>query len=138
MTVEDNTGDTPTAGRWHSTIDIFVNSLAAYLGERVTVVNRDELDDGFSCLVRGPAPTAPAIQVAWEGVLGMHDVDGKPDISLSLFLYSRGRRVRLDDQSGSYLEIVYEGPLDGSGTWRDLGWFEDGFGEFEAHDRYGD
>lgn len=137
MTVENDPQDNPPPGRWQETIDTLVAGFGAHLGEEVTLVKSNQFDEGFSCLLRGPAPSGP-LQVAWEGVLGMAYEDAKPDISVSLFLYSRGRRVRLDDQSGSYLEIVYEGPLDGSGTWRDLGWFEDGFGEFEAYDQYGD
>jgi len=124
-------------GRWRPAIDALVASLAEHLGQPVTVVNAGEVDDGFSCLVRGPAPSGPTLLVAWEGVLGMAQHDGTPHVSVSLFLYSRGRRLRLDDQPGSYLELVYDGPLDGGGTWRDLGWLQDDFGEFEAHDRYG-
>ncbi|MGK8524311.1 hypothetical protein ACRS6B_23405 [Nocardia asteroides] len=136
MTVDNGPEETP--GRWRSAIDALADSLAAHLGEQVTVVDAGEMEDGFSCFLRGREPSGPTLQLAWEGVLGMHYSDGKPKISVSLFLYSRGRRLRLDDQPGSYLEIVYEGPLDGSGTWRDLGWLRDDFGEFEAHDRYGD
>ncbi|MFI0373049.1 hypothetical protein ACH35V_34755 [Actinomadura sp. 1N219] len=125
------------SGRWSAAIDALAASLAAHLGQRVTVVNASEIEDGFACLIRGPAPSGPTFQMAWEGVLGMQVVEGKPDVGVSLFLYSRGRRLRLDDQPGSYLEIVYEGPFDGSGTWRDLGWLQDDFGEFDAHDHYG-
>ncbi|MFI6517878.1 hypothetical protein ACIBF1_20140 [Spirillospora sp. NPDC050679] len=126
------------SGRWSATIDVLAASLAAHLGQQVTVVDGGEIEDGFSCVVRGPEPSGPTFQLAWEGVLGMRHTDGKPDVSVSLFLYGRGRRLRLADQSASYLEIVYEGPLDGSGSWRDLGWLHDGFGEFDAYDRYGD
>lgn len=125
------------AGRWRSTIDALTATLAEHLGQQVTVVNLTELDDGFSCLIRGPEPSGSTLQVAWEGVLGMQHIDGEPHASVSLFLYSRGRRLRLDDQRGSYLELVHEGPLNGEGTWRDLGWLQDDFGEFEAHDHYG-
>ncbi|OLF12788.1 hypothetical protein BLA60_05830 [Actinophytocola xinjiangensis] len=122
-------------GRWRPTIDALVAGLAEHFGEPVTVVNANEIDDGFSCLVRGAAPTGP-LRVSWEGVLGLAEVDGRPDVSVSVFVYSHGRRVRLDDQPGSYLELVHEGPLDG-GTWREVGWLQDDFGEFAAHDRYG-
>lgn len=132
MTVENGQPD-----RWRTTIDALVASLAEHLGQQVTVVNTTEMEDAFSCLVRGPKPSGPTLQVAWEGVLGMEQIEGKPDVSVSLFLYSRGRRLRLDDQRGSYLELVHDGPLDGRGTWRDLGWLQDDFGEFEAHDHYG-
>ncbi|MGH3241358.1 MAG: hypothetical protein ACRDNL_13345 [Spirillospora sp.] len=125
------------SGRWRETIDALAASLAAHLGQEVTVVKATEHGDAFSCLVRGPKPSGPTLQMAWEGVLGMDYYEGKPDISVSLFLYSRGRRLRLDDQPGSFLEIVYEGPFDGSGTWRDEGWLQDDLGEFEGHDHYG-
>lgn len=137
MTVENGPEDTPPSGWWRSTIDVLADSLATHLGEQVTVVDPGEMEEGFSCLIRGAEPSGPSLQLAWEGVLGMHYSDGQPAISVSLFLYSRGRRLRLDDQPGSYLEIVYEGPLDGSGTWRDLGWLQDDFGEFDAYDHYG-
>lgn len=136
MTVENGPEDT-AAGQWTPAIDALAASLATHLGEQVTVVNVTEMEDAFSCLVRGPEPSGSTLQVAWEGVLGMEHFDGKPNVSATLFLYSRGRRLRLDDQRGSYLEIVYDGPLDGTGTWRDLGWLQDDFGEFEAHDHYG-
>jgi len=131
--------DSPSGGG-DSTIDLLAASFAAHLGQQVTIVDSSGMTpDGFACFIRSPAPAGPTLQVAWEGVLGMKYIDGRPDISVSLFLFSRGRRLRLDDHHpGSYLEIVYEGPLDGSGTWRDLGWLHDGFGEFEAYDRYGE
>ncbi|TDD37684.1 hypothetical protein E1287_07855 [Actinomadura sp. KC06] len=129
--------DDRPSGRWSAAIDALAASLGAHLGQRVTVVGSSQIEDGFSCLVRGPEPSGSTLQMAWEGVLGMQYFEGKPDISVSLFLYSRGRRLRLDDQPGSYLGIVYEGPFDGSGTWRDMGWLQDDFGEFDAHDHYG-
>ncbi|KAA8883889.1 hypothetical protein F3087_37190 [Nocardia colli] len=138
MTIDNGAEDDPAPGRWRSAIDALAESLARHLGEPVTVVNTTEIEQGFSCLVRGAEPSGPSLQLAWEGVLGMGYSDGQPDISVVLFLYSRGRRLRLDDQSGSYLEIVYEGPFDGSGTWRDLGWLQDDLGEFEGYDSYGD
>ena len=130
MTDPDN-----STGRWASAIDALAASLAAHLGEEVTVVDHGEMEDGFSSLVRGPKPSGP-LQLAWKGILGMQEIEGQPDVSLTMFLYSRGRRVRLDDQRGSYVELVYAGPLDGSGTWRDLGWLQDDFGEFDGHDYY--
>ncbi|QBS39432.1 hypothetical protein [Nocardia sp. CS682] len=136
MTVDDGLEEESAAGRWLPAINALADSLATHLGEQVNVVDSGEMEDAFSCLLRGPEPSSPSFQVTWEGVLGMHYTDGQPRVSVSLFLYSRGRRLRLDDQPGSYLEIVYEGPLDGSGTWRDLGWLRDDFGEFEAYDRY--
>ncbi|CAM4484363.1 hypothetical protein NONI108955_33900 [Nocardia ninae] len=135
MTVDDGPDDNP-AVRWLSAINALAGSLATHLGQQVNVVDSGEMEDAFSCLLRGPEPSSPSFQVTWEGVLGMQYTDGQPRVSVSLFLYSRGRRLRLDDQPGSYLEIVYEGPLDGSGTWRDLGWLRDDFGEFEAYDHY--
>lgn len=124
MAVENGPDDTP-AGRWRPAIDALAAGLATHLGEQVTVVNVTEMEDAFSCLVRGPEPSGSTLQVAWEGVLGMEHFEAKPNVSATLFLYSRGRRLWLDDQRGSYLEIVYDGPLDGSGTWRDLGWLQD-------------
>ncbi|WP_280426101.1 hypothetical protein [Nocardia carnea] len=138
MTVENGSEDNTASGRWRATIDNLVAGLADHLGEPVTVIDAEEMEDAFSCLIRGPEPTGPSLQVAWKGVLGMQFIDEQPDISVSMFLFSRGRRLRLDDEPGSYLEIVYEGPADGSGTWRDLGWLQDDFGEFAAYDRYGD
>ncbi|MGI5171216.1 hypothetical protein ACQEU3_43385 [Spirillospora sp. CA-253888] len=138
VTVAKGREDDRPSGRWGATIDALVASLAAHLGQQVTLVDRGEMEDAFSCLLHGPEPSGPSLQMAWEGVLGMQYIDGKPDISVSLFLYSRGRRLRLADQSASYLGIVYEGPFDGSGAWRDMGWLQDDFGEFEGYDRYGD
>lgn len=138
MMVDDGLEDNPPSGRWLSTIDALAESLAAHLGEQVTVVDPGEMEDAFSCLIRGTEPTSPFFQVAWEGILGMEHRHGRPAVSVTLFLYSRGRRLRLDSQSGSFLEIVYEGALDGSGTWRDLGWLQDDLGEFEGYDSYGD
>ncbi|MDX8141665.1 hypothetical protein SK854_06050 [Lentzea sp. BCCO 10_0061] len=136
MTVENGPEDT-TAGRWRPTIGALAASLGEHLGEQVAVVNVTEMEDAFSCLVRGPESSGSTLRVGWEAVLGMEHFDGKPNVSATVFLYSRGRRLRLDDHRGSYLEIVYDGPLDGSGTWRDLGWLQDDFGEYDAHDRYG-
>lgn len=136
MTVDNE--DTPTTGRWRPAIDALTTSFGTHVGQPATVVNASEFEDGFSCLLRGPAPQDPTLQIAWQAVLGMQEIDGKPDVSVSLFLYSRGRRLRLDNQPGSYQEITYDGPLDGTGTWHDEGWLQDDFGEFAAHDHYGD
>ncbi|ALG08318.1 hypothetical protein [Kibdelosporangium phytohabitans] len=137
MTDTDEHSNSPVAGRWQSTTSAIVASLADYIGQTVQLVDTREVDEGFSCFIRGPAPSDPLFMAAWEGVLGMEHSEGRPDISAALFFYSRGRRVRLDNQNGSFLLLVYDGELDGSGTWRNEGWLEDVFGEFEAHDHYG-
>lgn len=137
MNMEDDFQNPPRLGRWTSLINSLVAGLSKHLNETVTIVDAGEMPDGFSSSIRGPEPCHPSLQVAWEGTLGMQNIDGKPHVSATLFLFSRGRRLRLDDQTGSFLEIVYEGPLDGTGTWRDLGWLQDDFGEFEEYDRYG-
>jgi hypothetical protein len=125
-------------GRWRQAIDALAASLAAHLGHEVTVDRRTEMENGFFCAIRGPEPSGPTLQIAWEGSFAMEQVDGEPEVSATLLLFSRGRRLRLDNQSGSYLVLDYEGALDGSGTWKDRGWLADDLGEFEAYDQYGD
>ena len=122
--------------RWRVEISAIVESLSTYLNQDVELVNLTEMDDVFSCLLRGPAVPASGFQLAWTGVLGMEIIDGRPDVSLSMFLFSRGERIRLATHRSSYIELLYDGPLDGTGTWRDFGWVEDPFGEFDAHDQW--
>ncbi|MGK5555559.1 hypothetical protein ACSNOI_28470 [Actinomadura kijaniata] len=119
-------------------VPALVASLGRYLGQEVAMVDLDVADDAFSCRIRSRAPSGTAFRTAWEGVLGMQLFEGEPDVSASLFLFSHGRRVRLAGHRGSYLALVYRGPLDGTGTWRNEGWIEDVFGEFDAHDRHGE
>ncbi|MGC4877603.1 hypothetical protein ACLQ26_15280 [Micromonospora sp. DT43] len=122
--------------RWRAEIAAIVDSLSAHLDQTVELVNLTEMEDAFSCLLRGPAVPTSGFQLTWKGVLGMEIIDGRPDVALSMFLFSRGERIRLATHRGSYVELLYEGPLDGTGTWRDLGWTEDPFGEFDAHDEW--
>ncbi|MFD0689997.1 hypothetical protein [Actinomadura fibrosa] len=89
--------DNPPTSRWRPAIDAITADLAAHLAQRVTVLRTSEMEDAFFCSIRGPEPSWPTLQVAWEGALGMEYIDDKPDVSAALFLYSRGRRLRLDD-----------------------------------------
>ncbi|WP_067823191.1 hypothetical protein [Actinomadura kijaniata] len=119
-------------------VPALVASLGRYLGQEVAVVDLDVADDAFSCRIRSRPPSGTAFRTAWEGVLGMQHFAGEPDVSAYLFLFSHGERVRLAGHRGSYLVLVHQGPLDGTGTWRNEGWIEDGFGEFDAYERYGE
>jgi hypothetical protein len=126
-----------TLGRWRAEIPALMADLGAYLGQPVELVNVSETDDAFSCLVSGPAAPPYGFQLAWEAVLSTSEFEGRRTVNLTMFLYSRGERIRLAEHEGSYIWLTYEGPLEGGGTWRDHGWFEDGFGEYEGHDRWG-
>ncbi|MEU6036396.1 hypothetical protein ABZ801_13385 [Actinomadura sp. NPDC047616] len=109
-----------------------------FLAEPIEKCLFDDGFDGFSCLIRSSPPAGNGFQLCWEGVLGMQLIDGKPDVSVSLFLYSRNHRLgMMNHTDGSYLEIVYEGSLENGGQWTTLEWLEDGFGEFLAYDSYG-
>jgi hypothetical protein len=124
-------------------INRLVAELSTLLQEQIELVTpMDEcLDDegpGFSCSIRSSPPQGDGFQLCWEGVLGMQLIDGKPDTSVSLFLYSRNRRLGLmDDREGSYLEIAYEGPLERGGRWETPAWLRDDFGEYLAYRSYG-
>ncbi|MEV0186624.1 hypothetical protein AB0I54_46690 [Streptomyces sp. NPDC050625] len=120
-----------------------MEELSEFLQEPVVLVESpDEClvdDDAFSCLIRSSPPQGQAFQLCWEGILGMEPVDGKPHTSVSLFLYSRSRRLSLPGHSeGSVLEIVYEGSLEHGGRWADPGWHQDEFGEYLTYGSYGD
>ncbi|TDD87377.1 hypothetical protein [Actinomadura rubrisoli] len=120
-----------------------VAELSTLLEEQVELVTpMDEcLNDevpGFCCSIRSSPPQGNGFQLCWDGVLGMDFSDGKPDISVSLFLYSRNRRLGLmDDREGSFLEIAYEGSPEHGGRWGSPAWLRDGFGEFLGYESYG-
>ncbi|GGW68819.1 hypothetical protein [Streptomyces xantholiticus] len=96
-------------------------------------------DDAFSCLIRSSPPQGRAFQLSWEGILGMEPIDGKPHASVSLFLYSRNRRLALSGHAeGSVLEIVYEGSLEHGGRWANPCWDQDEFGEYLTFETYGE
>ncbi len=88
---------------------------------------------GCSCRIRSLATFGGALQTEWSGILRMQTVDGQPQITASLFLFSRGRRLQLAGQLGSSLELIFEPPARGGGgpRWVVLGWQEDLFGEYE-------
>ncbi|WP_147339720.1 hypothetical protein [Actinomadura spongiicola] len=69
----------------------------------------------------------------------MELIDGEPRASVSLFLYSRNRRLgQMGDRNGSFLELVYEGSLEHGGRWGTPVWLRDDFGEYLAYESYGD
>jgi hypothetical protein len=74
--------------------------------------------------------------MAWEGILGMDVIEGKPYVSAPLFLFSHGRRLTVSERLGSYLEFTYDRTANGSGRWRSLGWVEDIYGEYQSIDKY--
>ncbi|GAB7040385.1 MULTISPECIES: hypothetical protein [Catenuloplanes] len=123
-------------GRWRQEIAAIADSLSQHLRQRVEVLGATEMAEAFSVSVRGPAASPTGFGLTWNGVLGMQPIDGRPHISVSMFFYSRGERIRLAEHDGSYIELELDGRLDGSGTWRDLGWLEDEYGEYESYDRW--
>ncbi|MFB4316561.1 hypothetical protein [Actinomadura sp. 21ATH] len=130
-------GDDPRP-RW---IARLVDELSAFLQERVVLVKPVEecLVDGdaFSCLIRSSPPEGNGFRLCWEGVLGMQPSDGKPHISVSLFLYGRNRRLGLMGHAeGSVLEIDYEGSPGRGGRWGAPEWLPDEFGEYLAYDSW--
>lgn len=98
-------------------------------------------DEGlvFCVNIRSSPPQGNGFQLCWEGVLGSDLVqDGSPHASVSLFLYSRNRRLgMMEDREGSSLEIDYEGSLEHGGRWGTPRWLADGFGEFLQYESYG-
>jgi hypothetical protein len=122
----------PLTGRWRQEIAAIADSLSQHLRQRVEVLGATEMVEAFSVSVRGPAASPTGFGLAWNGVLGMQVIDGRPHISVSVFFYSRGERIRLAEHDGSYIELELDGRLDGSGTWRALGRLEDEYGEYES------
>ncbi|GGV20627.1 hypothetical protein GCM10010182_48320 [Actinomadura cremea] len=99
-------------------------------------------DEGweFSCGIRSSPPQGNGFQLCWEGVLGAGLLeDGKLHTSVTIFLYSRNRRLgMMEDREGSSLEIDYEGSLRDGGWWGTPRWLADEFGEFLGYESYGD
>ncbi|RKS70723.1 hypothetical protein BZB76_5202 [Actinomadura pelletieri DSM 43383] len=132
-------GDDPRP-RW---IVRLIAELSALLQEEIELAEPLENclmgDEAFSCLIRSSPPQGNGFQLCWEGVLGMQLIDGEPDTSVSLFLYSRNRRLGvMDDRDGSFLEVVYEGSLEHGGQWGNPVWMRDDLGEYRAYESYGD
>lgn len=118
---------------WRKLVPHLTEQLAALLGgpalaEPLTLVERG----GYSCRVRAEAPHAGALQLEWSGILRLIAVDGAPELSASLFLFSRGHRMQAAGQLGSSLELLFEGAPGGEGRWVVLGWHEDLYGEYEG------
>ncbi|MEW2353155.1 hypothetical protein [Spirillospora sp. NPDC029432] len=129
-----------------SVITRLVAELSTLLQEPIEIVS--PLDDcfledegwTFSCGIRSAPPQGNGFQLCWEGVLGADmSHDGEPRASVSLFLYSRNRRLGMMGHSeGSSLEIDYEGSLEHGGRWGTPCWHQDDFGEYLAYESYGD
>lgn len=123
-----------------------VAELSTLLQEQVELVEPMDdcfLDDEgleFSVGIRSSPPQGNGFQLCWEGVLGSELIqDGKPHTSVTLFLYSRNRRLgMMEDREGSSLEIDYEGSLEHGGRWGTPRWLPDEFGEFLGYESYGD
>ncbi|WP_171166957.1 hypothetical protein [Streptomyces sp. I05A-00742] len=120
-----------------------MDELSDFLQEPVLLVEPlDDClvdDDSFCCLIRSPPPQGRAFQLCWEGILGMEPIDGKPDTSVVLFLYSRNRRLAVHDHAGgSFLYVVYKGSLEHGGRWTTPGWRLDEFDEYLMYESYGD
>ncbi|MBB6399018.1 hypothetical protein BKA00_005932 [Actinomadura coerulea] len=133
--------DDPRPG-WISRL---VTELSTLLQEQITLaepLDKCLMDDegfSFSCPIRSSPPQGNGFQLCWEGVLGMEPINGKPHTSVSLFLYSRNRRLgMMDHKQGSVLEIEYEGSLEHGGRWGTPTWFPDEFGEYLAYASYSD
>ncbi|MFD0692137.1 hypothetical protein [Actinomadura fibrosa] len=123
-----------------------VAELSAFLQEPIERVEPADVlfldDEGweFSCKVRSPPPRGDGFRLCWEGLLGAGlAADGNPHVSVTIFLYSRNRRLGVTgDAEGSSLEIDYEGSLEHGGRWVSPRWLHDEFGEFLGYESYGD
>ncbi|GAA3975221.1 hypothetical protein GCM10023085_67130 [Actinomadura viridis] len=120
-----------------------IAELSTLLQEQISLAEPIEKclvgEDAFSCRIRSSPPQGKGFRLCWEGVLGMEPIDGKPHTSVSLFLYSRNRRLATSDHpEGSVLEIDYEGSLEHGGRWGTPQWLPDEFGEYLTYDSYGD
>ncbi|WP_430499641.1 YbaB/EbfC family nucleoid-associated protein [Micromonospora trifolii] len=121
------------------------------LDERSTSLPRHELQQEIIEAVNaawasapGADPAEAAVSAADRRLLLSAAWPGRPHVRLPAGLegcprhgdHRRPPRRGPAAHRGSYVELLYEGPLDGTGTWRDLGWTEDPFGEFDAHDEW--
>lgn len=112
----------------HLTAQLALLFGAPAVAEPLTLAERG----GFSCRVRGDGAIGGALQLEWSGILRMLPGDGQPQLSASLFLFSRGRRMQAAGQLGSSLELVFEPSATGASRWVILGWHEDIYGEYEG------
>ena len=118
--------------QWRELAEHLTAQLALLFGgpaiaEPLTLAERG----GFSCRVRGDGALGGALQLEWSGILRMLPADGQPQLSASLFLFSRGRRMQATGQLGSSLELVFERSPPGPSRWIILGWHDDIYGEYE-------
>ncbi|GGU00667.1 hypothetical protein GCM10010177_69710 [Actinomadura citrea] len=127
-------------------INRLVAELSTLLQEPIEVVELldDRFQDGegldFCVSIRSSPPQGNGFQLCWEGVMGSQLIqDGSRRASVTLFLYSRNRRLgMMEDREGSSLEIDYEGSLEHGGWWGTPRWLADEFGEFLGYESYGD
>lgn len=127
-------------------INRLVAELSTFLQEPIELVEPTDNcfleDEGleFCVNIRSAPPQGNGFQLCWEGIMGGQLVqDGKSDVSVTLFLYSRNRRLgMMEDREGSGLEIDYEGSPENGGCWGNPRWLADEFGEFLTYESYGD
>lgn len=132
-----------TEAQWRELVARATAQLGELLGtpaiaEPLTLLERG----GYSCRVHGEGELGGALLLEWSGILRLLPADGRQQLSASLFLFSRGRRMQASGQLGSSLELIYErGPelLDGAAArrpaperWLVLGWHDDVYGEYEG------
>jgi hypothetical protein len=126
-----------TEEEWNRLVEHLLQSLSAFLRQQIVLIEREVLDsEALFCRIRSAATIGGPLSIGWEGRLGLEVIEGQSHVSVSLFLFSQGRRLSAALQAGSYLELVYERTSDGTGQWRSDGWQEDIYDEYRFIDTY--
>jgi len=135
------TNYTRTKEEFSAIIEHLVNTLSEYLQQQIEIVDKTIEEsivdnESFCCCIRSAASFGGPLSIAWEGRLGMEAIEGKPLVSVSLFLFSHNKRLNIVGQQGSYVDLVYGRHNSGRGGWHFQGWEEDVYGEYEDIDEY--
>ena len=134
---------------WSEIIKALIEDFLKYIGRNlhhhsdIHINNEEPHSPSFNVWLWGEESEKTLVSATWIAVMGGQMVAtekrGKSIFytSLTLFMFDTNSKKRLSLTTGeSIREFVFEKPADGSGCWRNLGWFKDVYGEWEEIESY--
>lgn len=111
----------------------FVESLYLYLDIRFKMLSYEIIDNqALSCSIEAIFQKNRLLKIECKGIIGMDFVEGKPYVDCDLFIFSRSKRLILDNQQGDFIKIKYHLQENGPGQWKEIMWEKDVHGEYES------
>jgi hypothetical protein len=118
---------------WRFVLDELLRTLGDFLGAEAELREHLVVDRvAVHSRIRSTGTFAGALNLGWEGVLGVEPIQGAAYVAAFIFLFGDGERLMPKRQYASYVELRYA--LDSG--WQSLGWRHDEYGEFDHIQAY--